>query len=106
MQFTQASLVRLLDDIGFTCVVECHTPLEPCKPDNRITLAALKGTRVKLSAYPWVNDQSEDAIAATIQALEQARPVPRPGGLRAVARTLLTTVNRLLRPLGCELRRV
>jgi SAM-dependent methyltransferase len=105
-QFTKESLVRLLNDTGFTLVCECHVPLEPFKPSNRITLVAIKGTRVEISAYPWVNDKTEEEIEATLRSLEQTRtPKPR-GNLSGIKRYLQTIVNGTLRPLGYEIRRV
>ena len=41
--FTRDSLFRLLHDVGFTSVCECKVPLEPLKPDDRITILAVKG---------------------------------------------------------------
>lgn len=57
------SLVRALDDAGFSSVLECRAPLEPGKADDRITLAALCGERAALATYPQVNGLSEDEIA-------------------------------------------
>ena len=61
-RFTRPALVRALGDTGFTTVLECHLPLEPGKPDRRITLAAVKGKPVSLSTYPWLNKASEAEI--------------------------------------------
>ena len=66
-RFTQESLVRALQDIGFTSVVQCHVPFEPGKPPERITLAALRGAPVRLSTYPWVNGKTEAEIAARLR---------------------------------------
>jgi tRNA (mo5U34)-methyltransferase len=55
-RFTRQSLVRALHDVGFSSVLECHAPLEPGKPRDRITLAALKGERVSIATYPAVNE--------------------------------------------------
>ena len=41
---TRASLLSLLARAGFTSVVEVYVPAEPEKPENRLTLVALKGT--------------------------------------------------------------
>jgi SAM-dependent methyltransferase len=62
VRLTRSALVRALSDTGFSTVLECHAPLEPGKPDDRITLAALKGEPVSLSTYPWLNDADEAAI--------------------------------------------
>jgi SAM-dependent methyltransferase len=61
-RFTRESLVRVLHDVGFTSVFECHVPFEPGKAEDRITVAAVKGTPVLLSTYPWINDCSEAEI--------------------------------------------
>jgi hypothetical protein len=61
-RFTRASLVRALHDVGFSSVSECHAPPEPGKPENRITLVALKGEPETISTYPWINGKSEDEI--------------------------------------------
>jgi len=63
---TRDALVRALHDAGFSSVLECHAPLEPGKAGDRVTLAALPGRRVAISTYPWVNDLSEDEIAAKL----------------------------------------
>ena len=62
--FTKESLVRLLLDTGFTSVSEVLVPLEPAKPDDRVTLVATKGQSVSLSSYPWLDGRSEDAYQA------------------------------------------
>jgi SAM-dependent methyltransferase len=56
VRLTRASLVRALHDAGFGSVLECHAPLEPDKAGDRITLAALKGERVRIATYPAVNE--------------------------------------------------
>jgi hypothetical protein len=60
--FSRLSLSRALVDTGFTSVCECHVPLEPTKPANRTTIIAAKGEPVMLSAYPWVNNKTEEEI--------------------------------------------
>jgi SAM-dependent methyltransferase len=69
-RFTKTSLVRLLHDIGYSSVFECHAPPEPFKPPNRITVVAVKDEPVSISTYPWVNEMSEPEIARTIQSLQ------------------------------------
>jgi SAM-dependent methyltransferase len=105
-QFTKPSLIRLLNNIGFTSVFDCHAPLEPYKPDDRITFAALKGTRVMISAYPWVNGKTEEEIEETLGNLGPtgvSAPHERQSPMK---RSLRTTINVLLRPFGYELRRI
>ncbi len=66
-RFTRASLMRALHDVGFSSVLECHAPTEPGKPENRVTAVALKGERVSISTYPWVNGKSEAEIEQTLR---------------------------------------
>lgn len=61
-RFTRASLVRALRHAGFACVLECQAPLEPAKPEDRITLAACRGEAIELASYPWLNGLSEEEI--------------------------------------------
>lgn len=61
-RFTRESLLRALHDVGFTSVYECSVPFERGKPEDRLTLVALKGVPVLLSTYPWVNHKSEAEI--------------------------------------------
>jgi len=61
-RFAPHALVRALGHVGFTSVLECRAPLEPGKRDDRLTIAAFAGTRVRLSTYPWVNEASEAEI--------------------------------------------
>jgi SAM-dependent methyltransferase len=73
-RFTKESLLRVLHDVGFTSVCECHVPFEPGKAVDRITLAALNGVPVLLSTYPWVNDKSEAEIEQALQPGGEAAP--------------------------------
>ena len=102
--FTQASLVRLLVDAGFSTVNLCLAPLEPDKTPHRITLVAHKGDRAKLCTYPWVNDKTEDDIATAmgVSGPAEAVPVHRPPSF---AGRLRGGANVLLRRFGLELRR-
>jgi SAM-dependent methyltransferase len=71
--FTKASLVRVLHDVGFTTVFECHAPPEPLKAEDRITMVALKGEPVAISTYPWVNGRSEAEIAERLGTPDEGR---------------------------------
>jgi hypothetical protein len=71
---TKPSLLQALHASGFSSVFECHVPPEPLKAQDRVTLAALKGTRAPISTYPWVNDKTEAEIAQKLQDLESANP--------------------------------
>lgn len=66
-RFTRPALVRALHAAGFTSVLECHVPLEAGKAPDRITLAAVPGEPVAIATYPWVNDRSEEEIAARLR---------------------------------------
>jgi 2-polyprenyl-3-methyl-5-hydroxy-6-metoxy-1,4-benzoquinol methylase len=66
-RFTRESLLRALHDVGFTSVYECSVPFERGKPDDRLTLVALKGMPVLLSTYPWVNHKSEAEIECALR---------------------------------------
>lgn len=95
-QFTAESLVRLLNDVGFTSVFECLAPLEPFKPSHRRTFVAHKGQRVKISTYPWLNDLVESDIQRRLQPTS-----PRPKKLKQRATAL---VKKLIDRLGYEIR--
>jgi len=101
--FTRDSLVRLLLDVGFTSVWECHAPLEPGKRYDRTTMVALRGTPISLATYPWVNGRSEEEIGRLLEAERQAA-----GALKAVARRGLAgrvrdSANAVLHRFGFEL---
>lgn len=54
---TKPSLLSLLARAGFTSVLEVQIPAEPEKPENRLTLVALKGTpELPLLTPPPVED--------------------------------------------------
>ena len=69
IRFSRSSLTRLLHDVGFSSVLECHAPLEPHKPEDRITLAALPGERVRIATYPWINSCTEEEIDERLRLL-------------------------------------
>jgi len=104
--FTRESLIRLLNDTGFSSVYACDAPLSPLMRQNRITLVAMKGTPVRLSSYPWVNDKTESEIEAFFKTIEQTareQTEPARSGLKQRAKS---TINWMLRPLGFEIKRV
>jgi hypothetical protein len=105
--FTRASLLRLLKDVGFTSVCEVGVPLEPFKPEDRVTLVAFRGEAVRLASYPWVNDRPEEDVARLL-ADETARASGR--GRRSAARRTATralgVANGVLRALRLEIRRI
>lgn len=49
---TRASLYNALLHSGFTSVLECQLPPEPAKPEDRVTLVAVKGRRHELASAP------------------------------------------------------
>lgn len=65
---TRQSLFAALDNVGFTSVCECHVPRYPDTPQDRVTLIASKGERVKISSYPWLNEMDEAEIAHRLEA--------------------------------------
>jgi SAM-dependent methyltransferase len=72
--FTRASLVRVLHDVGFSSVFECHAPPEPLKAPDRISVVARAGHPVTISTYPWVNGMTEAEIAQRLGTLEGEHP--------------------------------
>lgn len=59
---SKTSLIKFLNKIGFTTVMECYAPLEPNKIEGRITLVAIKSQKEKLVTYPWLNSLTEEEI--------------------------------------------
>lgn len=87
--FTKKSLVDLLIGSGFTSVMECHAPIEPNKPTDRITLAARRGETISWAGFPWLNEMEQSEI-------ERQFPLQRKPGmvvrlLRRVARRITNT---------------
>lgn len=52
---SRASLFNALAHVGFTSVYECHLPPEPGKPDDRITLLAMRGQCRELLCAPLLS---------------------------------------------------
>jgi hypothetical protein len=105
--FTRESLFRLLNNIGFTCVCECTVPLEPDKPQDRITIVATKGERVKISSYPWVNNKTEDEIRCFLEDLAPPPSPPSPRSQASRVRQLAKSIiNGTLQRVGLEIRRI
>lgn len=113
--FTKRSLCRALKDAGFTSVLECQVPLEPTKPASRVTLIAIKGEAARISAYPWINDKSEDEISSFLSEYDEkirakysvgAEAGEEGSGGRSFARKMVRSFsNGILRPFGLEIRR-
>jgi len=102
--FTKESLFRCLNNIGFSCVCECFVPLEPDKPEDRITIVATKGERVKISSYPWVNDKSEDEIRLFLN--ELAPPSLSRSIVSRAKQLPKSIIKRALQTAGLEIRRI
>jgi len=66
--FSRESLVRLMFNVGFTSVMEYHSPIEGNKPADRVTLVGIKGPMEQLSTYPWINGMAEEEIAKRVGA--------------------------------------
>ncbi|MFH1062762.1 MAG: class I SAM-dependent methyltransferase [Candidatus Omnitrophota bacterium] len=102
--FTKQSLFKLLNDLGFTSVCECMVPLEPLKPQDRISLIAFKGEPVKISAYPWINGKSEDEIKRILaDAEDMSRGKNKKTGVKGFIKSL---INGILNWFGLEIRRL
>ena len=106
--FTRESLCRVLIDVGFTSVCECHVPLEPFKPANRITLIATKGEPVKLSSYPWVNGKTEEEIQHFLECAvpkKASQSLNHAEGHRS-QHLAAAIINGMLRPIGVQISRI
>lgn len=55
--FTRQSLYNALTAVGFTSVLECHTPPTPGVPCDRVTLLAFKGEKVRVLSSPTTDDR-------------------------------------------------
>jgi hypothetical protein len=89
------SLVRILRNVGFTSVMECHGPTIPSKLKDRITLVAIKGKQpITLNTYPWVNQHPD------IKMDDFDKPIkPKKSKSRKI-------VDFFLNPLGLTLRKL
>lgn len=76
-RFSRESLLKTLYDVGFSSAYECHIPFEPGKAKDRITIVALKGARVLLSTYPWVNNKTEVEIERELKPGKAEEPLNR-----------------------------
>jgi SAM-dependent methyltransferase len=105
--FTKESLFRLLSEVGFTSVCECNVPLEPFKPESRITIIAAKGEPVQTSSYPWVNDKTEDEIECILAEYLGRTSHQEYGAAKPSVKELAKSiVNGTLRAFGLEIRRI
>ena len=100
---TKNSLIRFLNKLGFECIMECYSPIEPFKNDGRVTLIALKGEKSTIKSYPWINGLSEDEI---IKRSDMGTKVPfvLPAGASMKQKTMAKVVKWLDKR-GFELKR-
>jgi hypothetical protein len=101
---TRPSLLNLLTHIGFTSAYECHTPAEPKKLKDRITLMAIKGRPQQLLN---VTAPSEEAVFdCPERAPSETHTVNQPFGdlsgrvSRAMPRGVRQPAKRILRRFG------
>ena len=92
-------------DTGFSSVFECNIPREPYKPENRITVVSMKGTPVKVSSYPWVNDKDENEIETILGDLEQSAQVHNDKRL-SLTQLVKSLINSVMRSFGFEIKRI
>lgn len=100
-QFTQASLCNILRHVGFTSVYDCRNPMAYLSVGaergfkmwgNRITLAAIKGQSVSLSASPELDwpENVEEHLFERFLGERTAEDHAKAGGrLRRLARRIL-----------------
>lgn len=101
---TKKSLVRYLNEIGFSSVLECYLPLEHNKPESRITLVAIKGKKEKIEAYPWINNSSEEQIAERIKGFSVTVPFEI-GHKHSFKAKIKIMLNKFLDKRGFELKK-
>lgn len=103
--FTKPSLIELLTHIGFTIVMEAYAPLDPFKPKDRITLVAIKSSKVQLASYPWINSMPDHVLALKAEpALPPAAAPPKPKKKNA-SYYLAAVLNTLLKPAGYQVKK-
>jgi 2-polyprenyl-3-methyl-5-hydroxy-6-metoxy-1,4-benzoquinol methylase len=59
---TRPSLYNVLTQVGFTSVYECHLPPEAVKPEDRLTLVAIRGKRQSLFGSPLLSGQATETL--------------------------------------------
>jgi hypothetical protein len=92
---TRPSLYNALSHVGFTSVHECHLPAEPDKPEDRVTLVAMKGRRQHLISSPLMSAEPLDD--APELARDRVTSAPRFGLLRTVGRRLRAPIKKAVR---------
>jgi Methyltransferase domain len=103
--FTRASLCNILRDVGFTSVYDCLNPMAYLSVGvekefklwrTRITLAAIKGRLVSLSAgpeLPWPEDPEEHSFERLLEERSNNNSDAR---ARRVARRIFSSLKRRL----------
>lgn len=91
--FSKKSLLRALNIIGFTSIYECQVPFEYIKPEDRLTLIAIKGKKAKLKTYPPLNSLSEEDIRKAILA---TRPRSGPVSILKIGGRAIIDLTKLI----------
>jgi SAM-dependent methyltransferase len=100
---TRPSLVNLLTHVGFTSTYECHTPAEPNKFKDRLTLVGIKGQPQRLLNVPAAGAASSDwPERPSTEAHVINQPFSDFSGrlTRAIPRRVRQPAKRMLRRLG------
>lgn len=103
---TRDSLCRLLREAGFTSVAECQVPLEPLKPINRITLAAVPGNPKEIATYPWINGATEEELLERCREEVRQSMIPQGHFKTRLKQTAKRVANGVLGRFGLEIRRL
>jgi SAM-dependent methyltransferase len=101
---TRASLLNLLNHVGFTSAYECHNPAEANKFKDRITLVGVKGTPQELLNVPGraaeIPLDWPEKACADVHALNQRFGDVSGRVSRAIPKSLKRPARRLLQRLG------
>ena len=68
-KMTKVSLVRLLNNIGFTSVFESYLPFDKTKNRTRVSFIAMKGVNSELISTPQINDNNNYFSEETTKSL-------------------------------------
>jgi len=97
---TRSSLLRLLSATGFSSVYECHIPEEPAKPEDRITLLAIKKKRLTPMGCPHLEDGYAREIPESFPENSTAQQIPIhsscPTLRRLLPRRLKALINKIM----------
>lgn len=96
---TRPSLYRILTQVGYTSLFECHSPAEAEKPYDRLTLAAIRGERAPLLSAPLLQPaRAEDISEQTNKTVHECQ--------RWYAPLMRKVLNRIPLPVKRALKRV